>query len=166
MIETLRNIGLYLAETGLSTTLNATAWAAPLLQTIHIIFVCAVMISMLLVNLRILNVFSKNKSIQFISRHFHPWIWYSLPILLVTGSLLIITEPGRSITNPAFILKMALFITAISLTFLQQLVIRREYEHSETFNTTTIEKYISIFLIACWSSIVFCGRWIAYILSW
>ena len=42
------------------------------------------------------------------SSRFLPLVWWSLPVLLATGAIMIIGEPARSLKNPAFQLKMTL----------------------------------------------------------
>jgi hypothetical protein len=51
-----------------------------------------------------------------VSQRFLPTIWPVLLILLITGSLLIVGEPQRSLVNSTFFLKMALLAVAILLT--------------------------------------------------
>ena len=47
-------------------------------------------------------------------------IWLALPILLVTGALLIAAEPRRSLASPAFQLKLVLLVCVASLLLLYQ----------------------------------------------
>ena len=106
----------WLAATSLSHTIQTVTWIIPTLQTIHILCVAIAFSSAVLVDLRIFRVFERNEPLREVTRRFLPPIWPVLLILLVTGSLLIIGEPRRSLVNTTFYLKMALLLVAILLT--------------------------------------------------
>jgi hypothetical protein len=112
-------------------------------------------------------VFARAQSIAALSHRFLPWIWYVILVLLVTGSLLVIGEPTRSVTNPAFALKMAMLITVSVLTLLIERPLRKDpsyWEASGGRRATVI--LLAIVSLLLWSAIVFAGRWIAYISSY
>src|SRR5580700_2125619 len=106
----------WLAATSLSHTIQTTTWIIPTLQTIHILSVAAVFSAAILVDLRIWRLIERDEPLPEMARRFLPTIWPVLVILLVTGSLLIIGEPRRSLLNSTFYLKMALLLVAIVLT--------------------------------------------------
>src|SRR6202023_177313 len=106
----------WLAATPLSHTIQTTGWIIPALQTIHILSVAVLFSSAILVDLRIWRLLESDVPLPDIARRFLPAIWPVLLILLVTGSLLIIGEPRRSLLNSTFYLKMALLAVAIMLT--------------------------------------------------
>jgi hypothetical protein len=86
-----------------------------------------------------------------------------LLVLLVTGSLLIIGEPRRSLLNSTFYLKMALLLVAILLTGWLQ----RSISSSPNFWDRDLARQIAGRLAATvsilvWCGILFAGRWIAY----
>src|SRR6202166_3029182 len=106
----------WLAATSLSHTIQTTTWIIPSLQTIHILSVATVFSAAILVDLRIWRLLERDEPLPDVARRFLPTIWPVLLILLVTGSLLIIGEPRRSLVNATFYLKMALLAVAIVLT--------------------------------------------------
>ncbi|MGO9046545.1 MAG: DUF6644 family protein, partial [Xanthobacteraceae bacterium] len=110
----------WLAATPLSHTIQTTGWIIPTLQTIHILSVAVLFSSAILVDLRIWRVLQRDAPLPDVARRFLPLIWPVVLILLVTGSLLIIGEPRRSLLNTTFYLKMALLAAALALTGLLQ----------------------------------------------
>src|SRR6266403_5667612 len=106
----------WLAATSLSQTIQTTGWIIPSLQTIHILGVAVVFSSAILVDLRVWRLLQRDEPLPEVARRFLPTIWPVLLILLVTGSLLIVGEPRRSLLNSTFYLKMALLAVAIMLT--------------------------------------------------
>src|SRR6185437_930925 len=109
---------------------------------------------------------ARAQPIAALSQRFLPWIWYVIPVLLVTGTLLIIGEPTRSVTNPAFALKMLMLITVSALTLTIERPLRRDplyWESSGGRRATVVS--LAIVSLVLWTGIVFAGRWIAYISS-
>jgi uncharacterized membrane protein SirB2 len=117
------------------------------LQIIHILAISSVISSVFLLNLRLIGIWGGDEAPDAASRRLLPFIWWPLPILLVTGALLITAEPARSLENPSFALKMALLAAAIGLTLLSQRLYARTPQPAS---------------IAVWVGIVLAGRWIAY----
>ena len=78
--------------------------------------IAVVFSSAVLVDLRLWRLLNRDVPLPDVARRFLPTIWPVLLVLLITGSLLIIGEPKRSLLNSAFYLKMALLAVAIVLT--------------------------------------------------
>src|ERR1700730_5297513 len=153
----------WLAETPPRHPLQPTTWVIPSLQTIHILSVAAVFSAAILVDLRIWRLLERDEPLPDIARRFLPAIWPVLLILLVTGSLLIIGEPRRSLLNSTFYLKMALLAAAIVLTA----GLQRSISSSPNFWDRDRGRRIAGRLAATasmlvWCGVLFAGRWIAY----
>jgi hypothetical protein len=166
MLETLRTFGEWLATTSMSLTIQNVTWIIPLVQTIHILCVAAVFSSVLMVDLRLLGLVQRAQPLPSVTNRFLSWIWVFLVILLVTGSILIIGEPERSLLNPAFAVKMGMLVTVILIT----LLIARPLRSNERFweasgGRLAAGKAIAVVSLALWSLIIFAGRWIAYVTS-
>ena len=150
----------WLGSTALSHTIQTVGWIIPTLQTIHILCVAIVFSSAVLVNLRIFRLFERDEPLGAIARRFLPPIWPVLVVLFVTGSLLIVGEPRRSLVNITFYLKMSLLLIAILLTA----VLQRAAVASPDFfqNRQAAGRALATASILVWCGILFAGRWIAY----
>ena len=164
MLSTLRAFADWLAMTPLSEVIQNVSWIIPAVQTIHIVCVAIVISSTFLVDLRILGFFSRAQPLAALSHRFLTWIWWALIVLLVTGSLLIIGEPSRSLLNPAFFAKMIMLLIVASLTAVLQrpLAANPGYWDASGGRVVTA-KGIAVLSLVLWSCIVFAGRWIAYV---
>src|SRR5215831_1690229 len=131
MQAALSELSKWLAATSLSHTIQTAGWIIPTLQTIHILCVAVVFSAAVLVDFRIYRLFERELPLPDVSRRFLRTIWPVLLILLVTGSLLIIGEPRRSLLNSTFYLKMALLAVAVLLTLALQWSLRAEPEFWE-----------------------------------
>jgi putative copper export protein len=153
----------WLAATELSHTIQTTSWIIPSLQTIHILCVAAVFSSAILVDLRIWRLLERDVPLPEMARRFLPTIWPVLLVLLVTGSLLIIGEPRRSLLNSTFYLKMALLLLAIVLTVaLQRSISSSPDSWDKDLTRRILGRFAATLSILVWCGILFAGRWIAY----
>lgn len=164
MLSTLRDFSDWLASTPLSTVIQNVSWIIPTVQTIHIVCVGIVISATFLVSLRVLGLFDTSEPIAALARRFLSWIWYALVVLLVSGALLIIGEPGRSLLNPVFALKMLLLVVVALLTTVLQRPLATEARYWDTSGQRrAVARGIAVTSLVLWSCIVFAGRWIAYI---
>jgi uncharacterized membrane protein len=153
----------WLAATPLSQTIQTTDWIVPAVQTVHIIAVAAVMSSVLMIDLRLIGLGARDQSIAAVARRFLPFIWWPLPILLLSGATLIIAEPARSLQNPVFLLKMVLLVLAVAITLLCQLPLRKDAAFWElSAARRRVARLIALLSLPLWVCIIFAGRWIAY----
>jgi hypothetical protein len=166
ILATLRHFEQWIASTEMSSTIQNVSWIIPAVQTIHILCVALVMAAVFIVDLRILGVLARTQALVILSHRFLPWIWYLLPVLFLSGAILIIGEPARSLLNPAFGTKMLLLIVAAILTLSLQRPLRHTAEFWETSpQRRATAQGIAVLSLVLWSCIVFAGRWIAYVSS-
>jgi hypothetical protein len=159
---TLIGFSQWLAATSLSHTIQTVTWIIPTLQTIHILCVAIAFSSAVLVDLRIFRLFERDEPLREVTRRFLPPIWPVLLILLLTGSLLIIGEPRRSLVNTTFYLKMALLLVAILLTATLQRMVLASPGVFENRSRQMAGRALATVSILVWCGILFAGRWIAY----
>jgi uncharacterized membrane protein SirB2 len=157
---TLNEICQLIDQTAVSQWIKEAAWVVPTVQTIHILAIAIVASSALMLDLRLIGVFWSNRPLEAVKARFLPLIWWPLLLLLATGIIMITAEPGRSLKNPAFQLKMLLLIAALVVTGLFQFLHRRNAAIDEGPRAAMVT--LAIVSIVLWSSIIFAGRWIAY----
>ncbi len=163
MPAALNDICLWIDQTALSQFIQVNNWVVPTVQTIHILAIAMVASSVFMIDLRLLGAFWTDRPVREVSSRFLPLVWWSLPVLLVTGAIMIIGEPARSLKNPAFQLKMALLVAALIVTALFQFLQQRDAQFGDlraaSRGSATAVAIVSMLL---WSAIIFAGRWIAY----
>jgi hypothetical protein len=159
----LRDSCKWLAATPVSHTVQTTGWIIPTLQTIHILGVAVIFSSAILVDLRIWRLLQRDVPLPDVARRFLPTIWPVLLILLITGSLLVIGEPRRSLLNVTFYLKMTLLVLAVTLTVALQWSLSSAPEFWEKDRGRRMAGQLAATVsILVWCSILCAGRWIAY----
>jgi hydrogenase-4 membrane subunit HyfE len=159
----LRVVSKWLAATPLSHTIQDSGWIVPTLQTIHILSVAVLFSSAVLVDLRLWRALQRDVALADVARRFLPTIWPVLLILLITGSLLIVAEPRRSLLNTSFYIKMTLLAFAVLLTAALQWSLRAAPGFWDKDPGRRIAgRFAATVSILLWCGILFAGRWIAY----
>ncbi len=153
----------WLAATALSHTIQTAGWVIPTLQTIHILGIAVLFFSAVIVDLRLWRVLQRDVPLKEVAGRFLPVIWPVVLILLVTGGLLIVGEPRRSLLNTTFYLKMTLLAFAIVLTVALQWSLSAAPEFWERNRGGRMAaRFAATLSIMIWCCIIFAGRWIAY----
>lgn len=152
-----------LAETPASVFIQSVGWIIPTLQTVHILAISIVLGSILLVDLRLLGLVGRGVALDAVVGRFATWLWWSLLVLAVTGSILVVGEPDRSLTNPVFQTKLVL----VALAALATLAITRPVVGDPQFWTATPARLaagrgLALVSLAIWLAVIVAGRWIAY----
>jgi uncharacterized membrane protein len=158
----LKELCNWLAATSLSHVIQTVSWIIPTVQTIHILCVAVLFTSAVLVDLRVWRLLERDVPVADVARRFLPPIWPIVLVLLITGSLLIIGEPRRSLLNSTFYLKMALLAVALVLTAILQWSLSSAPKMPNKSAKWPVEQLAAAASILVWSGILFAGRWIAY----
>jgi predicted tellurium resistance membrane protein TerC len=151
----------WLSATPLSQLIQVTSWAIPSLQVVHIICLATLFASAIVVAMRMAGRGLAAEPLPQLAARFLSVMWVCLALLLLTGSLLITAEPGRTITNPVFYTKMCLLVVAVSITLWLGSVARRKLERPGKVHVAA-----AAFTLLLWASIMVAGRYIAYVESY
>jgi hypothetical protein len=152
-----------LADTSLSKLIEDISWIVPLVQTIHILALAIILSSAAMLNLRLMGLTGRRVTIAGMSERFLPWVWAALAVLAVSGIILIVGEPERSLPNFSFQLKMALLAAVIVITIVFQRTIKRNADYWDLSPARRRSARVTAILsLAMWLAIAVCGRMIAY----
>jgi hypothetical protein len=161
-------IAIWLAGTAASHVIQTTLWVIPVTQTIHILSVAMVFSSVVMIECRILGV-TKSQTIEQTAHRFVPWIFGGIVVLALTGSILIIGEPRRSLPSYEFQMKMLYLAVAVAFTIAFVRSVRQHVSVWETAGGTTqnasgrmLVNALALVGLFVWSMVVIYGRWIAY----
>jgi hypothetical protein len=154
----------WLAQTRLSITIQSVSWIVPTVQTVHILCVAIIVTYSAMLDLRLLGITGKGRSIGQMTRDSMPWIWSALKVLAATGTILIIAEPARELTNAAFWLKMSLLVVGVALTILVQRGVGKSEDYWESSaSKRRMARLVAMVSVLLWISVASAGRWIGYV---
>lgn len=147
----------WLSTTGLSQVIQLNMWAIPSIQTVHILALSVLFASALLVALRFLGRGLATESLKALVARFTRIIWVLLVVLAISGILLIIAEPHRTVTNTVFYAKMIMLALVSALTLWLASAARKEPPQVSGLHRTA-----AVLTLLLWMGIMFAGRFIAY----
>jgi len=150
----------WLANTPLSLKIQTIMWIIPAVQTVHILCVSIVMSCVAMTNLRLIGLAGRKQPVSRTVGRFVPWVWGALPVLLATGTILIIGEPARELLNPYFRAKMLMLAVVAAITFVVQRQSKKDATYWEARRVAAALTGAASLLL--WVGIVSAGRWIAY----
>ncbi len=159
----------WLAATPLSNFVAGAAWVVPAVQTVHILAVALVIGAAALINLRALDLVDRREPLAAVLDRFLPAIGWAIPVLAVTGFILIAGEPTRAIFRTIFWIKMALLAVAAAVTFSlrrEALAPAPDAALGGAVPPAIVLRAKAALSIALWIGVVFAGRWIGYAIGW
>jgi uncharacterized membrane protein len=152
----------WLASTALSQGIQNIAWIIPTVQSIHILAIAVLFGSAVVLDLKLAGIVARTDSSAVIFRRYMPWLWWALGVLVVSGLIMVVGEPDRTLTNWVFWTKMGLLLVAFSITLIMRVPMLRADMADNQAVWTAFVKPLGILAVAIWILIIFCGRWIAY----
>ena len=146
----------WLAQTGPSQAIQASTWAIPTIQSVHILALALTFTTAVLLSLRFAGLGLSTQPLPQLAARSVRRIWWLLLWLLITGALLITAEPGRTITNSIFYAKMVMLVIVIVLTLWLAAAAKRDEK------PTGLQLVVAGLAVLLWIGIIFAGRFIAY----
>ena len=133
------------------------------MQSIHIMSIAVIFISVLMIALRVMGITWGGVSVRSTADRFAPWAWASLVILALTGSILILAEPLREIMALSFWFKMILLAITITISvrFLRAVHSKDVYAAMHGPVDAGLRRN-AVVTIVLWVAIILLGRFIAY----
>lgn len=151
----------WLASTPLNEAIQSRLWLTPLLQSIHILMIGVVFVSVLVVALRVLGKMRSDEPFAEVWQRFAPWFWSSLVVMLVTGLILTIGEPLREVQALSFWVKMVLLaVGVVSAAYFGRTVGAAAGAGATEFSGGA--RFVAVATIVLWLVIIYFGRAIAY----
>lgn len=149
----------WLGSTSLSIGIQSRLWLTPLLQSIHILMIGVVFVSILSVALRVFGRARTDETIAAVWQGFAPWFWSSLGVMALTGLILAIGEPVRQATALSFWLKMTLLAIGVaSAAYFGRSIAAAGPQEAPSGGMRSI----ALGTVLLWLTIIFLGRAIAY----
>ena len=142
-----------LAGLGLIEFVQNTSWVIPAVQSVHILAIGLLFATIFLVNLRRAGIFAQDVNVAEIEGGRLKLGVGVLALMAVTGGLMVISEPDRTLGNALFYIKLSLVCIASFLTFVPS--------GTSPVITGKVRAYLALL---AWALAIFAGRWIAYVI--
>jgi hypothetical protein len=157
------DILISLSQTPFALAMATSPWVVPTMQSIHILSIAVVFVSILLIAMRVSGYAWAGVSVRQTVARFAPWAWGALVLLALTGIVLILAEPIRELMAISFWIKMVLLAITIliSARFLRS-VRRQDVFAEEAGPVSPHLRRTAIVTVVLLVAIIFMGRFIAY----
>lgn len=143
------------AATPFSQVIQKTPGMSAGIQVLHIITLSTLFAPGLCLELRMSGRWLDRESLSELAARCIPVIW-ACPALLLTGSLLVIAEPCRTLNKPTFYIKTALLLAAVMITRRMRARARRGDEQ-----VTALRRAEAVMYMLVWCGAIVAGRLIA-----
>jgi len=153
----------WLENTSVGTAIRQSTWLFPAIETLHVLATVMVVGSVTMLDLRLLNVAWRDRSIREVHEDVLPWTWSSFAVAAIAGSLLFSSSATKYYHNLPFRMKMVLLVLiAINAAFFETRTYRRIGNSNDEAQISFGAKIAGAVGIVLWIAVVACGRWIGF----
>jgi len=157
-------LSAWMEQTSVGDSVKNSWWEFPTIETIHIFGIVVIVGSTSILDLRLLGLTQRDKSVSKLAGRFLPWTWAGFILMVITGLLLYASEATKMFDNLGFQIKMVLIIVAgLNALIFHTMAYRSvgKWEHDPVAPLSA--RAAGLCSILLWFGIVAAGRWIAYI---
>jgi hypothetical protein len=163
MMQQLREFISYFEDSGLADNIRENDLLFPLIESVHVVSICLVVGSILVVDLRLLGFASIDRSVSRVSSGILPLTWSAFAVAVASGLLLFISNATKYLENGYFVAKIFLICAAgLNMAIFHAISARDllRWEHQTV--PPLPARLAGGFSILLWVSVVTCGRWIGF----
>ena len=144
--------------TALGEAVRNSLWLFPAIEAVHLLGLCVLGGSLLVVDLRLLGLGLKRQTIAELAGQLHPWVVGALVLMGATGLLLFLSEAVKCYYNQSFWVKITTLPIALVFTF----TVRARVARTGGLDTSTRTRLVGAASIALWFTVAAAGRWIGF----
>ena len=154
-------------NSSLGAGIAGSEWWFPTIETVHVIALVTVVGVIAVMDLRLLGLTSRGKSVVAMERDTVPLVWGAFAIALVSGLLMFVSKAATYMANPYFLWKMGLMVIAgINMAIFHRVVSRGVEEWGQPGHAIPVAAKISgLFSLALWMLIPLLGRIVGFTLG-
>ena len=153
----------WLESTAVGTFISQSTWAFPTVETIHVFALVIVVGTIAIVDLRLLSVASRNRSVSQLSNDVLPVTWTAFCLAAVTGALLFSSNATHYLENWPFRIKMVLLALAgLNMLYFHFMTYRTVHEWDDAARAPGGARLAGALSLVFWTGVVVLGRWIGF----
>jgi hypothetical protein len=153
----------YLENSGVADNIRENDLLFPVIESVHVLAICLVVGSILVVDLRLLGLASTGRPVSRITRAILPLTWCAFIVAVVSGGLMFISNASKYLSNGFFVAKMVLIGVAGLNMLVFHVVGARDLPKWENDRRLPLPARLAGGLsILLWVAVVACGRWIGF----
>lgn len=135
----------------------------PTIESVHVVAICLVVGSILVLDLRLLGVASLQRPVSRLTAAILPVTWGAFAIAATSGFLLFISNATKYLANGYFVAKMFLIAAAgINMLVFHWVSARDLPQWEQDASPPLRARLAGALSILLWIAVVACGRWIGF----
>lgn len=155
-----------IGESAVGTFMATNPVAFPVVETIHVMAITAVIGIIFIVDLRLIGIASQRYSISGLARTLLPSTWIAFGTAAITGSLLFSSNPVTYAGNTAFQVKIALIALAgLNMMLFHRITMRSIAQWDNAPRLPVAVRGAGIISILVWILVVGFGRWVGFTIA-
>jgi hypothetical protein len=152
-----------LEGTPLATAIRESTWLFPTIETLHVLSIVLVVGTIMIVDLRLINVAGRRRGVSELMNEVLPWTWGAFACAVVTGGLLFSSSAMKYIHSATFEFKMVMLcIAGINMAVFHLGAYRKVHLWDRAAMTPTGARIAGGVSLAIWVTVVALGRWIGF----
>jgi hypothetical protein len=143
--------------TAIGSTIRESLWLFPVIEAVHLLGLCMLGGSILIVDLRMLGSGLRHQPVASLAREAKPWLLGSLAVMIASGTSLFLSEAVKCYYSPAFWTKIATLPIALLFTLTV-----RERVALASVDATRTTRLVGAASLTLWFIVAAAGRWIGF----
>ena len=140
-----------------------SAWAFPIIETVHVLALATVYGTIAMVDLRMLGLVSRETRVSKVTGELLPLTWTAFAIAVISGTLMYVSKADTYWSNPQAQAKfICMALAGVNMFVYHFGVHRRVAEWDTALPPPFAARMAGGLSILLWTAIVFFGRWIGF----
>ena len=153
----------YFEDSALADNIRENDLLFPLIESVHVVSICLVVGSILVIDLRLLGLASLNRPVGGITKAILPLTWSAFAVAAVSGLLLFVSNATKYLDNGYFVAKVLLICAAGLNMVVFHGISAKDLPRWENEAALPLPARLAGGLsILLWVAVVTCGRWIGF----
>ncbi len=153
----------YLESSSVAESIRENDLLFPVIESVHVLAICLVVGSILVVDLRLLGFASTRWPVSSVTRAILPLTWCAFALAVLSGALMFISNAAKYLGNGFFLAKMALIGIAGLNMLLFHFIGARDLPVWGSASRPPVQARLAGGLsVLLWVAVVACGRWIGF----
>jgi uncharacterized membrane protein len=153
----------WLQNTAVGSFISGSTWAFPTIETIHVFALVIVVGTIAIVDLRLLSVASRNRSVSQLSNDVLPITWSAFCLAAVSGGLMFSSKAVSYLANWPFRIKMVLLVLAgLNMLYFHFMTYRTVHKWDDADRAPSAARLAGALSLTFWIGVVVFGRWIGF----
>ncbi len=146
-----------------AVTISQSGWIFPTIETVHVLALTMVVGSIVMVDLRLLNLAYRDRTVRQITDEVLPWTWIAFVVAAIFGGLLFASAATKYYGIATFRAKIVLLILAgLNMMVFHFIPYRTVDEWGGQRQTSQMAKVCGALSLVLWTGVVVLGRWTGF----